>query len=296
MSRPATAAHSSSRTHSVDSRASLRRSVSATLAGMCVGSCHEPCASQQPGQLADEERVAAAALPQLGADLGRRLVPAIVLGHRPDVVRREAGQDELLGLAGEPRAAVRTPRCRGTRRAAARLAPSGRGPGTSVAATTARRPSAGRRARPAAAAPRPVRPGTATPPRTAGTGRRPPRRRSSARPRRRSPAPPRRSRTAAASAPRRARPPAGRWPAAPATTASTVAHRCPPNRTRAARAIRPGLIDQRGQHRGLADAGLAADQQELPGAAAWASRSTDPAAASTAPARRAAPTGLMASS
>ena len=43
MSRPATAAHSSSRTHSVESRASLRRNVSATLAGIWVCSCHEPC-------------------------------------------------------------------------------------------------------------------------------------------------------------------------------------------------------------------------------------------------------------
>ena len=45
MSRPATAAHSSSRTHSVDSRASLRRSVSATLAGIWAGWCHEPWAA-----------------------------------------------------------------------------------------------------------------------------------------------------------------------------------------------------------------------------------------------------------
>ena len=45
MSRPATAARSSSRTHSVDSRASLRRSVSATLAGIWAGWCHEPWAA-----------------------------------------------------------------------------------------------------------------------------------------------------------------------------------------------------------------------------------------------------------
>jgi hypothetical protein len=44
MSRPAMAAHSSSRTHSVESRASLRRSVSVTLAGIWAGCCHEPCA------------------------------------------------------------------------------------------------------------------------------------------------------------------------------------------------------------------------------------------------------------
>ena len=44
MSRPAMAAHSSSLTHSVESRASLRRSVSATLAGIWAGWCHEPCA------------------------------------------------------------------------------------------------------------------------------------------------------------------------------------------------------------------------------------------------------------
>lgn len=45
MSRPAVAAHSSSRTHSVERRASLRRSVSATLAGIWVGCCHEPWAA-----------------------------------------------------------------------------------------------------------------------------------------------------------------------------------------------------------------------------------------------------------
>ena len=43
-SRPAMAAHSSSRMHSVESRASRRRSVSATLAGIWAGWCHEPCA------------------------------------------------------------------------------------------------------------------------------------------------------------------------------------------------------------------------------------------------------------
>ena len=65
MSRPATAAQSSSRTQSVESRASRRRSVSATLAGICGLFVPRALRDQQPGQLADEERVAAAALPQL---------------------------------------------------------------------------------------------------------------------------------------------------------------------------------------------------------------------------------------
>ena len=41
-----------------------------------------------------------------------------------------------------------------------------------------------------------------------------------------------------------------------------------PRRTSGACRHRPDLADQRGQHRRLADAGLAADHQELPGAAA----------------------------
>ena len=70
MSRPATAAHSSNRTHSVESRASLRRSVSATLAWTGVLPVPRALHDQQPGQLPNEERVAATALPQLRDDLG----------------------------------------------------------------------------------------------------------------------------------------------------------------------------------------------------------------------------------
>ena len=43
-SRPATAAHSSNRTQPVESRANRRRNVSETLVGICVRSCHPPCA------------------------------------------------------------------------------------------------------------------------------------------------------------------------------------------------------------------------------------------------------------
>ena len=56
---------------------------------------------KQPDQLPDEERVAAAALPQLGGDLGRKRRPGQLPGQRSNVVRGEAGQDELLGPPGD---------------------------------------------------------------------------------------------------------------------------------------------------------------------------------------------------
>ena len=78
---------------------------------------------QQPGQLPDEERVAAAALPQPGGDLGRKARPGQFPGQRPNVVRREAGEDELLGLAcdlaqqsGRLGVAVRAQQQHGSRR------------------------------------------------------------------------------------------------------------------------------------------------------------------------------------
>ena len=194
---------------------------------------------QQPGQLPDEERVAAAALPQLGGDLRPEGSSRPVPGHRPDVVRREAGEDELLGLAGDLAqqsgrlgVAVRAEQQHGSRRQGAGQEPQQPqrrlvGPVQVVEDDEH------------AAARRPGGPGTATPPRTAelGVGRRGGARLAAAA----LPAA-RRSRTAAASPPRRARPPAGRWPAAPVTRASTVAHRRPPSRTRAGRAdpARPG--------------------------------------------------------
>ena len=129
---------------------------------------------QQPGQLADEERVAAAALPQLGGDLGRRVVPAeLPADHRLDVGRAEAGQGELLGLPGDLVQRRRTPRCPGSapseqhraRAARARARnPSSRSDGSSAQCRSSSTTSTGRSAA--------RRRGTARPPRTSGTGRR----------------------------------------------------------------------------------------------------------------------------
>ena len=179
MSRPATAARSSSRTHSVDSRASLRRSVSATLAGIWAGWCHEPWAASNRVSSLTKNGLPPLRCHSPAVTSAGRLVPASSSASAPTSSSVRPVRTSCWAWPATSRS-IRTPRCRGTRPAAARLAPSGRGPGTSAAAATARRPSAGRRGRRARAAPRPGGPGTATPPRTSGTGRRPPRRRSPA--------------------------------------------------------------------------------------------------------------------
>ena len=216
---------------------------------------------QQPGQLPDEERVAAAALPQLGGDLraeasSRPASSAIAptsAGSRParascwawPATSRSSGDASVSRYAPSSSTAP----------------PPGRGPGSPAAAATARRPSAGRRAPPARAGRRPGGPGTAT---TASNKRNWASRRGGGA---------RRLRLAGAAC--------SSQPASPSSAAgkpvarSTCDHgqyggapspsQQNPRRTRASR---PGLVDQRGQHRRLADAGLAADHQELPGAAA----------------------------
>ena len=275
MSRPATAAQSNSRTQPVGNRARRRRRVSATVPGMLGLFGPGALRDQQPGQLPDEEWVAAAAPPQLRAHLLRRCAsrqwprpsPRLPLGRGrpgPDGVRRRAG-----------RATPAVPRCRGTHRPAAPCCRSARGPGIPAAARTARPPSAGRPARPAGAGRRRARRGSAATDsntrncasaaapasmivgvaaiRSAAAGRRP-----------------------------RVRRPAGRSPAGPATTASTAARRCPPNTDRAG-PCSPG------PRRSISAASTAV----LPMPAsplisrncpvpATASRSTEPAAASTA--------------
>ena len=229
MSRPATAAQSSSRTQWVDSRASRRRSVSATLAGMLGVLLPGALREQQPGQLADEERVTAAALPQPGADLRRSLRPGMSSTMACDLVRVEAGQHELLRTAGETQqpgrrlgvpvgADATTPCCR-----------PGRGPGIPAAAADGSsaqcRSSITTSTRPVE---RPVLSGSRTPLRTAGTARRRRRRRSSTGRRCRC------ADSAVVSSSHPASPSSAvtvRWPAAPATTASTAALRCPPSKT-----------------------------------------------------------------
>ena len=263
MSRPATAAHSSSRTHSVESRASRRRSVSATLAGIWVVLVPRPCASEQPGQLPDEERVAAAAPPQLGGDLRpEALVPASVPGHRLDVGRRRGRPGRVAAPARRARQLRRTPRCPGTRRAAARARrqvrarnPSSRSDGSSAQCRSSSTTSTSG----SSAARRPRQRATASNRRNWAS-----RRGDGARSAR--PAPEAGSSSQPASPSSAAgRPLArrtcdhGQYGGAPSPSQQN------PRRTRAAG---PGLADQRGQHRGLADAGLAADHQELPGAAA----------------------------
>ena len=204
MSRYATAARSSSRTHSVDSRASQPPQrlgdAGRDLGGLAAT---EPWAGQQPGQLLTKNGLPPLRCHSPAVTWAGTLVPASYLGQRPDVVRREAGEDELLGLARRPRAAA--PDASVSRYGAEQrhgFAPSGRGPGSSAAAATARRPSA--------------RSSSTHEHRVALAARRPRHRDTASNKRNWASAaaaaliswPPRRRRAAAASPPRRARPPA----------------------------------------------------------------------------------------
>ena len=261
MSRPATAAHSSSRTHSVESRASLRRSVSATLAGIWAGWCHEPCARSSRISSLTKNGLPPLRCHSCGGDLGRKASSRPAPGPAP---RRRPGRGRPGRVAGPARrscAAPGTPRCPGRRRAGPRARaarararnPSSRSDGSSAQCRSSSTTSTGR---PAARRPQAPR----RPPRTSGTGH------------------PR-----GGGAHRFGRPGGGlQQPARLAEVghrqAAGLQHLRPgPVRRRAValpaepaqdEGSRPGLADQRGQHRRLADAGLAADHQELPGAAA----------------------------
>ena len=101
MSRPAMAAHSSSLTHSVESRASLRRSVSATLAGIWAGWCHEPCARSSRISSLTKNGLPPLRSHSWAVTWGGRGVPASSRASAPTLVRGEAGQGELLGLPGD---------------------------------------------------------------------------------------------------------------------------------------------------------------------------------------------------
>ena len=175
MSRPATAAHSSSRTHSVESRASRRRNVSATLAGIWVRSCHEPCAissrvSSRTKNGLPPLRCHSWAMTSVTASVrrrrpARRAIASTSAGARP-------ARASCCAVPASCAQLRRTPRCPGRRRAAAPCWRPGRGPGIPAAAATARPPSAGRRAPRARAGRRPGGRGTGRPLRTSGTGRR----------------------------------------------------------------------------------------------------------------------------
>ena len=265
MSRPATAAHSSSRTHSVDSRASRRRSVSATLAGIWAGWCHEPWAGSSRVSSLTKNGLPPLRCHSCGGDLRRKARPGQVPGQRPDVVRGEPGQRQLLSLPGDLeqlRGRLGVP----VRAEQQHTAPRpGRGRGTPATAATARPPSAGRRAPRARAGPA-ARPAEAPRDRLEqaelGVGRG-----AGAHRLRRSPE------AGCSSQPASPRSAAGgRWPAAPGpgpVRRRSVALPAEPAQHER-RPARPRRISSASTAR-LADARLAADQQAPPGAAASAS-------------------------
>ena len=147
MSRPATAAQSSNRTQSVESRANLRRSVSAILAGMCTWSCQRP-APRATWSARGRRR----GCPRCAATSGRS-----PRGHGPrrqsprPSPRRQPDREPRAGAAARGRpahGAGRTLPRPGRHRAAAPGSSPAPGPGTRAAAATARRPIADRRGRP----------------------------------------------------------------------------------------------------------------------------------------------------
>ncbi len=82
----------------MESRASLRRSVSATLAGIWAGWCHEPCARSSRISSLTKNGLPPLRSHSWAVTWGGTVVPASSPASAPNVVLGEAGQGELLGL------------------------------------------------------------------------------------------------------------------------------------------------------------------------------------------------------
>src|SRR4051812_19025849 len=99
MSRPATAAQSNNRTHSVESRANLRRSISAIPAGMCPWSCQLPCATSNLVSSRTKKGLPPLRRHICPLTLAATAEPAITASL--DIGRTERRERELLRAAGQ---------------------------------------------------------------------------------------------------------------------------------------------------------------------------------------------------